>query len=386
MATINDKQQMKPKVYLVGAGKMGTAIAYDLLKFGDIASITFLDQFYANVNSVLTHLKPHNQEKNIPLHSVPIWQGQDFFSVLRNLTSNDIIISAADYSINEILTRNAINCGCAYVDLGGNNDVVKRQFEMHDEAVKHGARIIPDCGLAPGMAGLIAAHGIKQFDEHPLDVRIYVGGLPLAPTTPLKYSLGFSVKGLINEYIEPCTIIRDSKIIAIDSLTEIESIKICDIWLEAAHTSGGLSTLSDTFKDVCKSLEYKTLRYIGHFELINMFKNLGFLTRHRSIFERELKKYLPHNEYDMIALSIQISNLNKKIIYTMLDIYDTKLNHSAMARTTGYSASIVAQMLLDKTISQTGVLRGEQVVPTDKLIKELERRNIKIIIESLYNV
>lgn len=370
---------MKPKVYIVGAGKMGTAIAYDLLTYGDIASITFLDVSRANVNAAITHLIPHNQEKNIPLHScAPIWLGQDFISALWTLTPSDIIISAADYSLNEILTRIAIDRECAYVDLGGNNDVVKRQFEMHDEAVKRGARIIPDCGLAPGLAGWIAAHGIKQFDERPLDVRLYVGGLPINPIPPLNYALSFSVKGLINEYIEPCTVIRGSKTLTVEPLAEIESVKVCDTWFEAAHTSGGLSTLADTFKDVCSSLEYKTLRYSGHFELINLFKQLGFLTKHREIFENELSDYLPHSVHDMVVMLVTITSSSKFQKYSMLDLYDTKLNHSAMARTTGYSAAIVAHMLMNGDISQTGVLKGEVVIPTDKLLEELNLRGIKI--------
>jgi lysine 6-dehydrogenase len=152
--------------------------------------------------------------------------------------------------------------------LGGNNYIVDAQLALDEAAKKANINIVPDCGLAPGMVSVLAMHGANRFDETE-EIHIRVGGLPQTPKPPLDYQLVFSVEGLINEYIESARVIRDGKIIEVNSMTELETLAFDGFSaLEAFQTSGGTSTLPDTFCGKVKELDYKTIRYAGHCQKI----------------------------------------------------------------------------------------------------------------------
>src|SRR5205814_9436056 len=181
-----------------------------------------------------------------------------------------------NYWHNELLARAAIDAGANFCDLGGNNSVVDAELALDAEAKRAGINIIPDCGLAPGMVAVLVAHGAQRFQQ--LDeVHIRVGGLPQNPKPPLDYQLIFSVEGLINEYIERARVIRGGKIVEVESMTEIESLEFPAPFgrMEAFQTSGGTSTLPETFLGKVKELDYKTIRYPGHCEKFKTMIDLG---------------------------------------------------------------------------------------------------------------
>ena len=155
----------------------------------------------------------------------------------------DAALSCVTYRYNPGLTRAAINGGCSFVDLGGNNDAVREQLSLDSEAEKAGVSIIPDCGLAPGFVAILAADGISKFDKvH--SIRIRVGGLPQHPRPLLNYQMVFSAEGLINEYWEPCVIVEEGRSKTVDPMSGLESLHFDEIGdLEAFYTSGGTSTL-----------------------------------------------------------------------------------------------------------------------------------------------
>src|SRR5204862_625335 len=131
--------------------------------------------------------------------------------------------------------------------LGGDNDVVAAELALHAAARAKGVNVIPGCGLAPGMTAVLVAHAVARFDSVD-EIHIRVGGLPLAPKPPLDYQLVFSVEGLINEYVERARVVRDGKVVEIESMTEVEELEFPQPFgkMEAFQTSGGTSTLPDT--------------------------------------------------------------------------------------------------------------------------------------------
>ena len=128
---------------------------------------------------------------------------------------DDSVISAISYTVNELHSEVAIETGANMVDLGGNIFVDEKQFAMHDKAKDAGVTVVPDIGLAPGMTNILARAGIEQLSRTD-SVQLRVGGLQQEPRPPLNYSLIFSVEGLINEYVEPCRVLRDGKIVMED--------------------------------------------------------------------------------------------------------------------------------------------------------------------------
>lgn len=371
--------------YLVlGAGRMSYGIVHDFLNFTNAEKIFITD----HAGPALDDIKNHFKDNRIETHLI----GAGDKSKLQPLMTRSAgVISAVPYDYNYDLTTWAIEAGCHFVDLGGNNTVVDRQFTLHDKAQKAEVGVIPDCGLAPGMVSTASAYVLAEFDEvDTLEIR--VGGLPLAPRTPLKYMLVFSVHGLINEYIENAVILKNGKITLVPSMTEVEELTFPEPFgkLEAFYTSGGTSTLPRTFENKVKHLNYKTIRYPGHCTLVKAMMDLGFTSdkkldlggvssTHREVFEAMLADPLNYDGEDVVLIQIRAEGkrdgkaLVKK--YQAIEYGDKNSGLTAMMRTTAFPAALTLEMLVDGRISDHGVLRQELSVPPAMFVKELEKRN-----------
>ncbi len=164
---------------VLGAGLMGKAIAYDLLKQDDTKSVVIADSNQEQLEQASRLLNnPRLQTKVCNASDVKQIEG-----IFQNVTA---AVAAVHYRFNEGFTRAAINTKTHLCDLGGNNTVVDAQFKLNEEAKKPGVSIIPDCGLAPGMVAILVKWGLEEFNWADT-VKIRVGGLPQNPTNDLKY-------------------------------------------------------------------------------------------------------------------------------------------------------------------------------------------------------
>ncbi|MFW9922519.1 MAG: saccharopine dehydrogenase family protein [Candidatus Thorarchaeota archaeon] len=376
------------KYLVLGSGLMGRAVAFDLVQSEDTTEVRLADIDIHKVNEISKWI---NNSKIKPLRLDVTNSAQ----VLSAMEGVDSVIGCISYKFNYDLTKAAIQSKANFCDLGGNNTVVQKQFSLHSEAKDAAVTIIPDCGLAPGVASVIVTAGVEQFDS--LDeIHIRVGGLPQNPKPPLYYSLIFSVQGLTNEYIEIAEVIRDGKITHVESLTEIESLIFPEPFgeLEAFQTSGGTSTLPKTLLGKVNVLDYKTIRYKGHCEKIKTIFDLGFNNEEkidfkgckispREFLEYMLVKSLTHKDnkdVTLVRISItgQKDNSKQKLTYQIIDYFDDKNNISSMMRMTAYPASIIAQMMAKGIIEKKGVITQEFNVPSQLMLEELRKRKIVI--------
>src|SRR5690606_19727345 len=136
----------------------------------------------------------------------------------------DAVLSAVPYKYNLWLTRCALKAPVHFTDLGGNSAIVDRQLEHDAQAKAAGVLVIPDLGIAPGLTGLLGAELVRRLDP-PRRLHMRVGGLPAQRCRPLNYRLTFSVTGLINEYIEPCRVLRGGKLVEVPGLSELETLE-----------------------------------------------------------------------------------------------------------------------------------------------------------------
>lgn len=371
--------------YLVlGSGRMSVGVVNDLLHFGNANRIDIADVSRESLDNLYNHFN----DERVHRHQI---SASDKVNLIPLMEKADGVLSAVPYDYNFDLTSWAIESSCHFVDLGGNNTVVDKQFSLTKDASRAKVGVIPDCGLAPGMVSGVAAHLINQFDEVDT-VEIRVGGLPVDPKPPLNYMLVFSVHGLINEYIEPTVILRAGKITTVDSMTETENLRFPEPFgtLEAFYTSGGTSTLPQTYEGKIQTLNYKTIRYPGHCRIIKAMMDLGFTShdnvklsdfsfQRREVFETLLIDPLTYESKDVVLIQILVKGnkngqgLTKK--YQAIE-YGDNTGLTAMMRTTAFPAAIILEMLVDGRISDHGVLRQELSIPTDVFMKELEKRNI----------
>jgi len=240
------------------------------------------------------------------------------------------------------------------------------------------------------MVAVLVAHGAARFKA--LDeIHIRVGGLPQDPQPPLNYQLVFSVEGLINEYIERARVLRDGRITEVDSMTEIEALDFPAPFgtMEAFQTSGGTSTLPETFLGKVKELDYKTIRYPGHCEKFKMMIDLGLCSSTpisvektdvtpRKVLGELLVRNLPHDEPDVVLVRVEFMGDGKHLTYDIIDYQDPKTGLSAMMRTTAFPAAIVALMMARGQTVSKGALPQERCIPPEAFMKELERRNIRV--------
>ena len=367
---------------VLGAGRMGLGAVHDLVSQPDVTGVTVADYDASKAEAIAARYPEKARAAQIDCN--------DHAAVVALMRGHASAISCVNYWLNERLARAAIEAGTNFCDLGGNNDVVDAELAMHDDAVRAGINIIPDCGLAPGMVAVLVAHAAQQFETID-EIHIRVGGLPQTPKPPLDYQLVFSVEGLINEYIEPARIIRDGRIATVESMTELESLTFPEPFgkMEAFQTSGGTSTLVETFHGRVRDLDYKTIRYPGHCAKFKAMIDLGLCNseaidvdgapvKPRRVLGELLVKNLPHDEPDAVLVRVELTGGGKRLRYDIIDRHDPETGLSAMMRTTAFPASIVALMMARGQTTAKGALPQERCIPPDPFMDELAARRIAV--------
>ncbi|MEO0020449.1 MAG: saccharopine dehydrogenase C-terminal domain-containing protein [candidate division WOR-3 bacterium] len=366
------------KALIFGAGLMARAVAYDLVRQKDVEKVFVVDQDRTRLRQLKRWLKSPKLKT--------IEADVTNRHLIELLAHCAVGISCVPYEYNLKLTRMAIAAKTNLCDLGGNNTIVRKQLALDKKAQAANITVIPDCGLAPGITNVLVADAVSRLDRTD-EVHIRVGGLPQKPEPPIFYRLVFSAQGLLNEYIEPCLILRNGKIFKVKPMTEPEEIIFPKPFgrLEAFHTSGGSSTLVETFKDRVQELDYKTIRYPQHrlmFQLLLRAAVGNWQKLPRSLLACALEKVLGYEKDDCVLLRVDVrGKLNGRerlLRYQLIDYADRKKGLTAMMRTTGFAAAIVALMLARREIQKKGVLPGEKAIPSKRFIAELRQRGLNL--------
>jgi lysine 6-dehydrogenase len=378
------------KVLVLGAGRMGLGAAYDLAHNSEgVELVTVADVDEGRARAVAETLR----DGRVRAEQVDV---EDHARVVGLMRGHDAALSCVTYFHNLGLARAAVEARTHFCDLGGNNAVVDAELALDEEARAAGINVVPDCGLAPGMVSVLAAHGAARFEE--LDeIHIRVGGLPQQPRPPLDYQIVFSVEGLINEYVERARVIRGGELVEVESLTELESLDFPAPFgrMEAFQTSGGTSTLPETFLGKVRELDYKTIRYPGHCERFKLLVDLGLASGEeveaggarvspRKLLGELLSRRLPADEPDLVFIRLEFAGRlaagggTRRLRYDIIDRFDPLTGLSAMQRTTAFPASLVAQTMARGLTARKGAVPQERCIPPDAFVKALAARGINI--------
>ncbi len=383
-------------VCIIGCGRQGTAAAYDILLYNKPKNLLLLD--ISKDSLKLCNSKIKNVISDSTLVSNQVIDFEDTNKLISILSDYDIMLSAVPYPLNPLLTKIAVKSEISMVDLGGHTQNVIEQLKYDEQAKQSNITIVPDCGMGPGMNITMACLAIEKFDIAE-DIYIWDGGLPQNPKPPWNYSLFFNIKGLTNEYDGDAYFLRNSKIERVSCFDDLESLYFDNIGeLEAAVTSGGLSTMPWTFEGKLKTLENKTLRYKGHWnemiayrqlglfdEKIVKFKNAEFTPREFYHFLLE-PKLTTKDFHDICLMRVDsygiIKNERKGFRYEVVEKYDNNTGFMAMEKWTGWHASIVMQKIMDGTINP-GAHPIEKALSGKDFYNEIIKRNYNIKIEEI---
>ena len=339
------------KITLLGAGHIGQTIARLLSDTGDY-QVTVVDRSAA----ALEHVSGSG------LRKIQI-ETSDASALRDVLRGQDAVINALPYHLATMAATQARDARCHYFDL--TEDVaatreIKRLAEGAETA------FMPQCGLAPGFIGIVAHHLAKSFDTlH--DVKMRVGALPAFPTNSLKYNLTWSVDGLINEYCHPCEAIRDGRNIDVLPLEGMEHFSLDGTEYEAFNTSGGLGTLCETLAGRVQSLDYKSVRYPGHRDLMKMLLEELLLKHDTETLKDIMRKAIPSTMQDVVLVFVTVSGLRGgslvQEVFARKIFADRSEAHrlSAIQITTAAGICAAVDLFREGRLPQRGFVRQEQV-------------------------
>lgn len=375
---------------VVGAGRQGTAAAYDLGKFGDAEDIVLADIDLGKATRAAARL--NSLRGRAVARPVPI-DVRDPAAVQRAIDGCDVMLGAVPYFYNLELTRQALAAGVSMVDLGGNTSIVRKQLALDEEAKTAGIAILPDCGMGPGLNLTLAVYAMELLDD-PEHVYIYDGGLPQEPVTPWGYALTFNVEGLTNEYSGTTVFLREGKLVEVPALTELEEIDVPPLgWLEAAVTSGGLSAAPWSFRGKLTTFQNKTLRYPGHWSRMVAYRDLGLfelkpvevdgcLVAPRHVFHALFEPLVSPKDIRDVCIEHIVARGRKdgrpaEVLVDLLDRYDEATSFTAMERLTGWHAAIAAEMIATGRIGP-GTHSVELGIPARPFVEEARRRGLAV--------
>jgi lysine 6-dehydrogenase len=389
---LSETSQQKKYAYAVlGAGRQGTAAAYDMAKFGNARKILLGDIDRRAAKQAAKRVNLLCGREVAEGASVDVRRPTQ---VKRFLTGIDALLSAVPYYYNLAIARAAIKAHASMCDLGGNTEIVRKELLLDREATDAGISIVPDCGMGPGMTASLACYAMSLLDT-PREVYIYDGGLPQTPRPPFNYLLTFHFDGLANEYYGKAVFLRGGEIVEVPCFEELEFVDFPQPLgrLEAFTTAGGTSTCPWTFKGKLKVLQNKTLRYPGHYSQLRTMHDLdlfndkeikidGKKISPRRVLQALLEpKIRLAGERDLAVIRVKCAGekngRSAEAVVDVIDYYDDKTGFTAMERTTGWHASIVAIMMARGETPQ-GAKPLELAVSGTAFARELRRRGIKL--------
>jgi lysine 6-dehydrogenase len=387
-----------PYHYLViGAGRQGTAAAYDLARFGDAARIVLADRELSVAEGAAERVnRLSGKSLAVPL----TLDVQDQGAVEGAVRGVDAVLSAVPYYFNLAITRAAVAAGAHFCDLGGNTEIVRKQMSLDAEARRAVVSIVPDCGMGPGLVNTLAAYVIQLLTEQKSaearEVYIYDAGLPQDPLPPWNYQLLFHINGLTNEMDGDAIFIRDGEIVRVPTLSEPEWLEFPGLGrLEADVTSGGTSTAAWTYLGKLERFENKVMRYPGHFEWLRAYKTLGLFSEQPVVVDGQpvIPRQLYHTLLEPKISGSQVRDVcvmravgkgfregePVSVTVDLVDRYDEATGFSGMERLTGWHASIMLGFQARGKV-RAGAVPVELAVPAVEFMEALRQRGIQFMV------
>lgn len=305
---------------------------------------------------VLQTLKSDN---SFNVHGYDLKNGYDLSntetldSIIKNV---DGVLASTPFFLNKQIAELCDKHGVDYFDLTESVEVTDYVKTLSN------ASFVTQCGLAPGMVSVIANQMAIQFDTvH--DIEIRVGALPENSNNHIGYYRTWNTEGLINEYIHPCPSIKNGQKVYVDPLMDQENVILNGAELEAANTSGGLGSLYETWYGKAKNVNYKTLRYPGHWNYMRFLKDDLGLKENFDTYVKLFNQHVPQTNKDFVFILINVKGIknNELCIRQYNNIIESKQNVTAIQRTTAGGVMAVLDSWNKGYINKKGWVKQEEL-------------------------
>lgn len=369
-------------IAILGAGLIGAPIALDLA--ADPGCDVWI---YDNDPQTLHRFDDHPQ-----VHSL-----REDLSQPRSISN---VVREADFVVNALPGHMGFHTLEAVISAGKNiidiSFFPENPMDLYDLAVNKQVTAVIDCGVAPGLSHLLVGFADSQLDQTQ-DVKIYVGGLPEKKEPPFAYKAVFSPADVLEEYTRPARFIKNNRPVIMPALSEIERIDFDRTGTLDAFNTDGLRTLATTIS--APNMVEKTLRYPGHVDSIKILREAGFLSKepiriHQSDvipFDMTAKILseawrMNPGDRDITVMRIIVAGRkngrNRRFVFELYDRFDEDSGVHSMARTTGYTATMMLRLLSDHLYKEHGVIPPERIGRIPKcvnfMLRGLKQRGITI--------
>jgi saccharopine dehydrogenase-like NADP-dependent oxidoreductase len=339
-------------ILVAGAGHIGTMIAELLVATHDY-HVTLIDESPASLARVAK--RPH-------LDTLPL-SVTDTEALVAAMKGRFAVVSAAPYAVTGQIATAARRAGIHYLDLTEDVATTRLVKELAKDAEQ---AFIPQCGLAPGFIAIVGHDLARRFEA--LDtLRLRVGALPQFPSNALGYNLTWSTAGVINEYCQPCEAIVQGRRTNVPALEELEHFALDGIQYEAFNTSGGLGTLCETLEGRVRNLNYRTIRYPGHRDVMKLLLQDLRLAERPSVLADVLETAIPGTRQDVVVIFATATGLRNGRVWQESyahSVYPQVLagkEWTAIQTTTASSVCAVLDLLATGRLPGKGLVRQEDI-------------------------
>ena len=366
---------------VLGSGLMGSVIGLDLARSEGVDSVVVADNDPVRLKGV----KKRAPGRKLSTELIDIRDKRRVVSFLKGF---DVAASALPHGVVHTSDVAAAEAGAKMVNIAFEDE----QMALDGQARKTGAVLVPGCGVAPGLGGVLLVHGLKQIGGGE-EGHILVGGLPQKPLPPFDYRLVFSVVGLLREYIDDARVCRKGKLLRVRPFSTVETYEFPPpIGKLEGFCTDGLASLVYSMKGM-KTLDEITLRWPGHAAKMGLLMESGYFSNEKlkagdaEVSPLEVswavlgKKLAEGDPRDLTVMRVIAKGGKRSLVYDMVDRYDEREQVSSMAKTTAYTASIVTQMLGSGELGGRGTVPPEVAIQgqkVEKVISELDRRGVRI--------
>jgi len=378
---------------VLGAGRQGTAAAYDLARHGEAGQLLIADLDLTQAQRAAGRV---NDLLGDDAASAAALDVRDEGAVAKFLRGFTACVSAVPYHFNLGIARAAIAAGTSLTDLGGKTSIVFDELALDEQARSAKVSIVPDCGMVPGLGTSVCIAAMEMV-ERPLDVFLWDGGLPQNPRPPWNYILTFHFEGLINEYFGTTEFLREGKLIEVPCFEELENVDFpAPIGtLEAFTTSGGTSSAPRSFLGRLRTYQNKTLRYPGHCAQWKTLRDAGLFGEQpvgsdgtdrvrprdmlRDLMDAQLRPRPGEKDVCILRAKAVGESAGKRVeaVVDLFDYHDEVTGFTAMERTTGWHASLMAIFAARGEIAR-GAVPVERAVAGKLVLEECRKRGMKV--------
>jgi saccharopine dehydrogenase-like NADP-dependent oxidoreductase len=373
------------EIFIFGAGAVGCAAAYDMLRSGSVSSITLADHDGERVNHSVCQLQNRTGINKI---SPLVLEAGDVEAVIHAMHGHDGVLSALPGRMHAAAARAAILGGCHFVDVGDHDSTLSEDLVLHELAAEAGIAVAPDCGLSPGVAAVAGTELLLRLGGKADSLKIYCGHISPSASRPFFFE---PAEHFFGEYNGDAVMLRAGRPLAVEAMSGVETVHLDGLPdLEAYFRSSSKLPLAERFADGVEECFEKELQVPGYVARLRALCTVGQVAGsvppkvHTSagfwLPDADWTAAPNHpDEVSEVTILHTVAQYQDVLAsFSMVGSGDPESGINSRACSVAWPASIVLQMLIMGEIDKAGLVRPERDIPAQRFFQELASRGLAL--------